>query len=366
MTLLQHEHGLRIVYPKSESERSFFKAAFRVFMAADRGQDDRALQGLHWSHDAFHFALGNFIVPPPPDFAAWYVSGKEAAQPSDEPPEGPAWEDYSRALKTAENEATFFSFWTLYAENLALAKHVGKLTFYEALRDLGITDRPLARAVYDDVVDRAVLPDVIKRHPSYAARADLRSLFDYMLGFRAYHYKDIAAAWRYATRDPYRGYLARFGIYESDLGRYIANVRGFTARLAAQPRGLNPILCALADARLDLNLRVWDATKALRLLRQGSLRERAPEAGERLRAELLEEVEPHLQKLEDLQRELLALRGQVEDAELTRRNEATLAGGAALAREIESVRGEIWDWVARSGLVAAEKIVEERNRDLPR
>ena len=36
-------------------------------MAADRGEN-RALQGLHWSHDAFHFALGNYTLPGPADF----------------------------------------------------------------------------------------------------------------------------------------------------------------------------------------------------------------------------------------------------------------------------------------------------------
>ncbi len=48
---------------------------------------------------------------------------------------------FHKALKHSENEATFFSFWTLYHEHLPLARHVGKLTFYEALRDLGVTTR---------------------------------------------------------------------------------------------------------------------------------------------------------------------------------------------------------------------------------
>jgi|GEM_PF-1761445 len=364
MTLLQHEHGLRIAYPKTEADRSFFKAAFRVFMAADRGDDDRALQGLHWSHDAFHFALGNFIVPAPPDFARWYASGEDA--PAEQPAEGPAWEIYSRALKTAENEATFFSFWTLYAENLALARHVGKLTYYEAVRDLGFTDRKSARAIYDDVVDRAVLPESVSANPVYQARADIQGLFSYMLGFRPYHFKDIAVAWRYATRDPYRGYLAQFEIYEHELERYLANVHGFCDRLAAMPRGLNPILCAVAEARLDLALRVWDVTKALRLLRAATIKKATPSAGERDRAMFLERAEPHLQKLESIQRELQLLRDSVQDAELTPRNEATLAKVFTLANQIEAVRSEIWNWVESSNLIAPDKLAAERVRELPR
>ena len=73
MTLLQHEYGVRVAYPHDESDRTFFKAAFRVFMAADR-EENRALQGLHWSHDAFHFALGNFTPAAEGDLADWYVS----------------------------------------------------------------------------------------------------------------------------------------------------------------------------------------------------------------------------------------------------------------------------------------------------
>jgi hypothetical protein len=364
MTLLQHEHGLRIAYPKTEADRSFFKAAFRVFMAADRGDDDRALQGLHWSHDAFHFALGNFIVPAPPDFARWYASGEEA--PAEQPAEGPAWDIYSRALKTAENEATFFSFWTLYAENFALAKHVGKLTYYEAVRDLGIIDRKTARAIYDDVVDRAVLPESVSANPVYQAREDIQGLFKYMLGFRPYHFKDIAVAWRYATRDPYRGYLARFEIYEHDLERYLANVHGFCDRLAAMPRGLNPILCAVAEARLDLALRVWDVTKALRILRAATLSKSAPTVGERDRAQFLEQAEPHLQKLEAVQHQLQLLRDSVQDAELTPRNEATLGKVSALANQIEVVRSEIWNWVDSTKLIAPDKLAAERVRELPR
>ena len=154
-------------------------------------------------------------MPPPPDFQEWYLSG--AAAPAEQPPAGPAWERYASALKAAENEAAFFSFWTLYDELPPLARHVGKLTFWEALRDLGVTDRQSARAIYDEVVQRALPPASVSGHPVYQAREDIRGLFAYMLGFRDYHYKVIAVAWRFGARDPYRGYLARFGIYQGDL-----------------------------------------------------------------------------------------------------------------------------------------------------
>jgi hypothetical protein len=366
MTLLQHEYGLRIAYPKTGKDRGFFKAAFRVFMAADRGGEgeDRALQGLHWSHDAYHFALGNFLVPPPPDFERWYIDGGPA--PAEQPPEGPDWERYSRALKAAENEATFFSFWTLYDEHLPLARHVGKLTFYEALRDLGVTTRPAARAIYDDVVDRAVLPEAVRQHPVYQARADIQGLFAYMLGFRAYHYKDIAVAWRFGAKDPYRGYLARFGIYESDLDRYLAHVASFFERLSALPRGLNPLACALAEVRLDLQLRVWDVTKALRLLRAATLPLRAPEEGRAQRAALLGEVEPLLGELEAVRAGLSALRLRVHDAEATPRNQALFAQAQALSVQVESVRERLWNWAGSTGLVGQAVIDEERVRELPR
>jgi hypothetical protein len=366
MTLLQHEYGLRIAYPKTEKDRGFFKAAFRVFMAADRGsgEEDRALQGLHWSHDAYHFALGNFLVPPPPDFEGWYIGGAPA--PAEQPPEGPAWDRYSRALKAAENEATFFSFWTLYDEHLPLARHVGKLTFFEALRDLGITARPAARAIYDDVVDRAVLPESVKQHPVYQAREDIRGLFAYMLGFRAYHYKDIAIAWRFGAKDPYRGYLARFGIYESDLGRYLARVAAFWDALSALPRGLNPLLCALADVRLDLQLRVWDVTKALRLLRAATLAGQPPEQGRAARTALLGGVEPLLGELEQVRGELAVLRLHVHDAEATPRNQALYAQAAALGAQVESVRDRLWGWAAGTGLLSQGTLDEERVRELPR
>ncbi|MBS2023097.1 MAG: hypothetical protein JST92_11840 [Deltaproteobacteria bacterium] len=364
MTLLQHEHGLRIAYPKTEKDRGFFKAAFRVFMAAERGDEDRALQGLHWSHDAFHFALGNFIVPPPPDFTEWYVSGAPA--PAEQPPEGPAWDRYSRALKAAENEATFFSFWTLYAEHLPLARHVGKLTYWEALRDLGITDRAAARDLYDAIVDRAELPAPIARHPVYLAREDIRGLFQYMLGFRAYHFKDIAIAWRFATRDPYRGYLARFGIYESDETSYVAHVKTFCERLAKMQRGLNPLLCAISEVKLDVALRVWDVTKALRLLRAATLAGQTPEAQRDRRARILQEAEPFLTRLQSVRDALAALRHGVADAELSALSEATYAECKRHHAAVEELRADLWDWVAAQGLLTESTIHDERARELPR
>lgn len=362
MTLLQHEFGLRIVFPRADKDRTFFKAAYRVFMAADRGED-RALQGLHFSHDAFHFALGNFTPPPPPDFDEWYASGAPA--PAEVKPEGKEWDVFSKALKHAENEATFFSFWTLYAEHLPLARHVGKLTFFEALRDLGITDRAAAWSVYLDVVHEAVLPDVIRAHPVYRARKDVSGLFDYMLGFRDYHFKDIAIAWKFAVKEPYRGYTTRFGIYEHDLARYLANVHSFSHRLASYPPGLNPLLAACADVRVDLSLRVWDVIKALKLLRAASLTAATPGQVEERRGFLLLAAQI-MSALEGKRAELGELRGAVGNAEITPDNEDTFAKIAALSADVERTRQELWDRVARTGLLQEAVIAEERTRELPR
>jgi hypothetical protein len=362
MTLLQHEFGLRIVFPRADKDRTFFKAAYRVFMAADRGED-RALQGLHFSHDAFHFALGNFTPPPPRDFDDWYVSG--TAPPEEAKPEGKAWEVFHKALKHAENEATFFSFWTLYHEHLPLARHVGKLTFYEALRDLGITDRAEAWKIYLDVVHEAVLPEIVKRHPVYAARKDVSGLFDYMLGFRDYHTKDIAIAWRFAVKEPYRGYTTRFGVYEHDLERYLGNVHAFSERLATYPPGINPLLASCADVRVDLSLRVWDVIKALKLLRAASLGSGKPAQSEERRS-FLQLAEDVMTDLEAKRTELTALRAVVADAEMTPVNETTHQQVVNLATRVEATRQALWDRVERTSLLGTAVIAEERTRELPR
>ncbi|HSO31980.1 MAG TPA: hypothetical protein VLT33_05675 [Labilithrix sp.] len=362
MTLLQHEFGLRIVFPRADKDRTFFKAAYRVFMAADRGED-RALQGLHFSHDAFHFALGNFTPAAPPDFDAWYASG--ASAPDEAKPEGKDWEVFHKALKHAENEATFFSFWTLYHEHLPLARHVGKLTFYEALRDLGITARDEAWEVYLAVVHEAALPERITSHPVYRERKDVAGLFDYMLGFRDYHTKDIATAWRFAVKEPYRGYTTRFGVYEHDLEHYLAHVHSFSARLAAYPPGLNPLLASCADVRVDLSLRVWDVVKALKLLRAASLTAAKPTqvADRRSFLELAEDV---MRDLEGKRAELAILRAVVTDAEMTPNNEDTHARVVDLATRVEHTRHELWDRVGRAGLLEEAVIAAERTRELPR
>ncbi len=360
MTLLQHEFGLRVVFPQADKDRGFFKAAYRVFMAADRGED-RALQGLHFSHDAFHFALGNFTLPAPADFEDWYVSG--AKVPDEARPEGPAWDSFSKALKHAENEATFFSFWTLYHEHLPLARHVGKLTFFEALRDLGITEREAAWKIYLDVVHEAVLPAVIEQHPAYRERADIAGLFDYMLGFRDYHYKDIAIAWKFAVKEPYRGYTTRFGVYESDLARYLEHVHSFSARLAAYPPGINPLLAACADVRVDLSLRVWDVIKALKLLRAASVAAGKPAEDRRRFLALADGV---MRELEVEKAALATVRAQVADAEITPDNEATHAHVLALGARVEAIRQSLWDRVAATGLLADAVVAEERTRELPK
>jgi hypothetical protein len=363
MTLLQHEFGLRIVFPQAEKDRAFFKAAYRVFMAADRGED-RALQGLHFSHDAFHFALGNFAPPAPPDFDEWYASGAAAAERSAEP-EGEDWRSFYKALKHAENEATFFSFFTLFAEHLPLAAHVGRLTFYEAMRDMGFGDRASAWPLYLEVVHEARLPDAVTKHPVFGARKDVRDLFEYMLGFRDYQAKDIATAWRFAVKEPYRGYTTRFGIYESELGRYLDGVHGFAARLASYPPGYNPLLAACADVRVDLSLRVWDVVKALKLLRAASVAAKKPVADAERRGFLVL-AEDEMKVLFARKAELALLRARVTDAEITPDNEDTHRAVAALSAKVEAARQSFWDRVEGLHLLEPKVIAEERTRELPR
>ncbi|WP_224368805.1 hypothetical protein [Hyalangium versicolor] len=362
MTLLQHEYGVRVAYPQNEADRSFFKAAFRVFMAADRGEN-RALQGLHWSHDAFHFSLGNYTLPGPADFERWYVDGEPV--PPVPPAEGPVFEQYARALKAAEDEATFFSFWTLYHEAFSLSRHVSQLTYYAALRDMGITDRPTSRAIFDAVTNRAEIPPEVERNETYRNRKDVRDLFEYMRGFRDYHLNDIREAWKYATRDVYRGYFLRFGLYSGDTDAYVRGVKGFQARLDAYPPGLNPLLAQCADVRVGLALRVFDGTKALRLVRKA-----LEETGESLReqrGEFLRGVaEPYFTTLEEQQRTLESLRARVTNAEMVPRNERLHEDIQALASTVEALRMKLWDDVARTGLLTAKAVASERVRELPR
>ncbi len=363
MLLLQHEFGVRIAYPSTPEDRSFFKAAFRVFMATPR-EDHRELQGLHWSHDAFHFALGNFTLPAGPRFEEWFeewfVSG--APMPESLPPEGETFELYARALKAAEDEATFFSFWTLYAEKPSLARYVGKLTYHEALLSLGVSTEPEARAIFDDVTVRATIPERVLAASAYREREDVRSLFEYMRGFRDYHLKDIKLAFKHASRDVYRGFFLRFGIYESDVDRYVTSVKTFTARLSAHPPGLNPLLALSADVRVSIALRVWDVIKAMRLLRKA-----VPEAR---RAELLPIVratfEARLVALEGCAAALRTIRARIGDAELSPPNEETFAAIEAAAREVESLRQAIWDDAEAFSVLDTKTIEAERARELPR
>jgi hypothetical protein len=362
MTLLQHEYGVRVAYPRNEADRSFFKAAFRVFMAADR-EENRALQGLHWSHDAFHFALGNYTLPAPTGFEDWYASGEPV--PPMPAAEGPIFEQYARALKSAEDEATFFSFWTLYDEVFPLSRYVTQLTFYAALRDMGITDRATGRAIFDAVTGRAELPAEVEHHPVYRDRKDVRALFVYMLGFRDYHLKDIREAWRYASRDMYRGFFLRFGLYSGDAEAYVRGVKSFQERLNAYPPGLNPLLAECADARVALALRVYDGTKALRLIRSAVVG--TDEAAIQLRRGFLRgAAEPYFAALEEQQRVLEMLHKRITNAEMVAFNERIHGDIRALAETVETLRGHLWDGVARTGLLETGTVAAERVRELPR
>lgn len=362
MTLLQHEYGVRVAYPQNEADRSFFKAAFRVFMAADRGEN-RALQGLHWSHDAFHFALGNYTLPGAPDFEDWYSSGEPL--PPAAPPEGPAFESYARALKSAEDEATFFSFWTLYREVPSLARYVSSLTYHQALCDLGITEREPSRAIFDAVTSRAEIPEEVQRSEPYRQRKDVRDLFEYMRGFRDYHLKDIRDAWKFASRDMYRGFFVRFGLYSSDTDAYVHGVKGFQARLDAYPPGLNPLLAECADLRVGIALRVFDGVKALRLVR-GAIPGTDADARTRRHIFLRDTALPYFAVLEARQREMNQLRARITNAEMVPANERLHAAIGDLVTRVESLRARLWDDVEATGLLPRETVAAERVRELPR
>lgn len=347
MLLLQHEYGVRIAYPRNERDRSFFKAAFRVFMAAPREDDNRAIQGLHWSHDAFHFAIGNYTLPDDGTFRDWYLSG--APLPDAKPESGDAYETYVAALKAAEDEATFFSFYQLYQEEPSLKRHVAQLTYWEALQRLGITTREEARAIFDDVTTRAVLPERIARHPLY--EGEIRSLFEYMLGFRDYHLKDIREAWKHASRDVYRGFFLRYDVYESNAQRYIARARAIMDRLASEPPGLDPLRAMAADIRMSIALRAFDVSKALRLERK---------TGDRVAA--LGRAEERLAELDRAHHALRVMREELHDAELSPANARRFSALEALARDVEAVRDRIWSHAA----LPADVIAAERVRELPR
>jgi hypothetical protein len=347
MLLLQHEYGVRIAYPRNEADRSFFKAAFRVFMAAPRGDENRALQGLHWSHDAFHFALGNYTLPETGSFADWYLSGDPL--PPALPAEGETFKRYVSALKAAEDEATFFSFWQLYEDKESLKQHVSQLTYWEALRRMDITSREEARAIFDDVTTRELLPERVAKHPLYTG--EIKSLFEYMLGFRPYHLKDIEEAWRHASRDVYRGFFLRYDIYESDSDKYVASVKSFMDRLAAQPPGLDPLQAMSADVKVAIALRAYDVTKALRLERK---------SGDRRAA--LERAQLRLRELDAAHQRLRQLRADIHDAELSPANETRFQALAELADEVDGIRDRIWSNAA----LPANVIEAERSRELPR
>jgi hypothetical protein len=362
MLTLQHRFGVRIVYPETEADRSFFKAAFRVFMASDR-EEQRALQGLHWSHDAYHFALGNYTLPDSFDFEAFYLS--EAKLPP--PPSEQAIADYRASLKAAEDEATFFSFFTLFADQPTLTRHVAQLTFWEALTTMGLAAPATARALFDDLTVRAEIPALLRDHPLYAERAELRALFEYMQGFRDYHFKDIDIALGYAVRDAYRGFFLRYGLYEQDAARYLANVRSFPARLADERPGLHPLLAALSDQKVGIALLVWDVTKALRLLRKLTSETIADDTLRReRRGSILRSMDPFLDCLDTAAARERAIRSQIHGAELTAKNERLLGEIHALADSLAALHGDLWNVVESFEGVAKEVVAKERTRKLPR
>jgi hypothetical protein len=221
---------------------------------------------------------------------------------------------------------------------------------------MGVTTREEARAIFDDVTTRAVIPPSVLANEVYRSREDVQKLFEYMRGFRDYHLGDIRAAWAHASRDMYRGFFLRFGIYESDSERYVASVRSFMERLSREPPGLNPLRALAADVRVAIALRVYDLTKSLRLQRAAL----APKD----RRVTLHLAHVHLEALEHVTDRLNELREGLHDAELSSANEERFAALEALARDVEELRAHIWDDAAT--VLPAEVVEAERARELPR
>ena len=116
---------------------------------------------------------------------------------------------------------------------------------------------------------------------------------------------------------------------------------------------------------MALALRVFDGTKALRLVRKAL--EGAGEALRQRRRDFLHGVaEPYFTALEEQQRALESLRAQVTNAEMVPWNERLHADIQALASTVEALRGRLWDQVAQTGLLSAEAVAAERVRELPR
>jgi hypothetical protein len=78
----------------------------------------------------------------------------------------------------------------------SLSRYVSSLTYYAALRDMGITDRATSRAIFDAVTNRAELPAEVERAGPYQSRKEVRDLFEYMRGFRDYRPWCCAHPWR--------------------------------------------------------------------------------------------------------------------------------------------------------------------------
>jgi len=194
---------------EGRQDRSFFKAAYRVFMASDRGRIARSRTPL--LARLLSLRTGNYTPPRCPKFARWYASG-DPAPPSCS--RGPPWEAYAERVKHAEDEATFFSFWTLYNEHLPLARHVGKLTFFEAMRDLAITIAPRSgRCISRSSTTRRIPDENLESCGVCGARRHFANLMEYMRGFRDYSSAISAPRGSMQSRRPYRSYAIRFGIY---------------------------------------------------------------------------------------------------------------------------------------------------------
>jgi len=222
------------------------------------------------------------------------------------------------------------------------------------MRDLGYTTREAVWPHYLALVDDAVIPAALAGAPPAAA-----ALFEYMRGFRDYQLGDIRTAWKFAVKEPYRAYAIRFGIYEADLATYLATVSTFCARLATVPPGLNPLLAACADVRVELALRVWDVMKGLRLAR-------GPAGTPDARTRLLDLADATMRDLEACKAALADLRGEIRDAELTSRNEAIVDRIAALAARVSGVHDAWWDALVARGALTAAVADDERARELPR
>ena len=132
MTLLQHEFGLRIVFPHADKDRGVLQGGVPRLHGRRPRRGPRA-PGPSLLARRLPLCARKFRAARAPGFRRMVRerrrgAGRRGPRQQRAARKGKDWGTFYEALKHAENEATFFSFFTLFAEHLPLAQHVGRLT----------------------------------------------------------------------------------------------------------------------------------------------------------------------------------------------------------------------------------------------